>query len=53
MSNEWTYGFCEICLKNSHEKIRMRREKIFSGNPKENHFKEMWICPFCGATKEL
>ncbi len=53
MSNEWTYGFCESCLKNSHEKVRMKREKIISCNLSENHFKEMWVCPVCGATKEL
>lgn len=53
MGNEWTYGICESCLKNSHKKIKMVREKIFSGNPRATRSKEMWVCPVCGATKEL
>jgi len=53
MPHTWTFGFCEACLKNSHKKIKMVKRKIVSGDPKGNYSKEMWVCPECGATKEL
>ena len=52
MNNEWNYGICETCLKNSHEMVKMKKEKIIACGP-NNLSKEMWVCPVCGATKEL
>lgn len=50
---DWNYGICETCLKNSHEKVKMRREKVFCCDLEGNYYKEMWVCPVCGATKEF
>ncbi|MEM5836223.1 MAG: hypothetical protein QXR09_00795 [Candidatus Aenigmatarchaeota archaeon] len=47
----WTFGFCESCLKNSHEKIEM--VKIFLSSDFLDKKEEMWCCPVCGATKRL
>ena len=32
----WTYGICERCLRNSHERVEMVREFLVSGNPNDN-----------------
>jgi len=49
----WTFSICEICLKNSHEKVKLVRKKIISGDPEGKYSKEFWVCPVCGATKRL
>jgi len=49
----WTYGLCESCLKNSHERIEMGKEAIKSRYPEIKNSEEMWVCPICGATKKL
>ncbi|MEM5772667.1 MAG: hypothetical protein QXL86_00340 [Candidatus Aenigmatarchaeota archaeon] len=46
----WTFGFCESCLKNSHEMVEMVKIVLTSEYGKEE---EMWCCPVCGATKRL
>lgn len=53
-SSSWSYKFCETCLKNSHEKIEMMREKVYpASTAAENSAEEMWCCPVCGSTKRL
>ncbi|MEM5794457.1 MAG: hypothetical protein QXS48_00520 [Candidatus Aenigmatarchaeota archaeon] len=49
----WTFGFCETCLKNSHEKVKLVKRKIVSGDLEGKYSKEFWVCPVCGATKRL
>jgi len=49
----WTYGFCESCLKNSHEKIEMVEQELFTGDSKGKYLGKIWVCPVCGATKSL
>ncbi len=44
----WTYRFCESCMKNSHVRNEMVREKLA-----DDVQSEMWICKICGATKGL
>ena len=43
----WTYGICERCLRNSHERVEMVREFLVSGNPNDNKRsdKKIWVCP--------
>jgi rubrerythrin len=41
---QWTCGICETCVKNSHETVRMLRQKLADDA-------ESWVCPECGATK--
>jgi hypothetical protein len=53
LDSDWTYKICEICSKNSHEKIEMKKERIFSTDANNEYFEEMWICPTCGSTKKL
>ena len=53
LSRTWTYGICETCLKNSHEKVEMVREKVVSGDIEGRYSEEIWICPVCGASKRL
>lgn len=43
----WTYEYCESCMKNAGDKIKMIREGVDSHLP--NHF----VCPQCGATKRV
>lgn len=49
----WTYGICEFCLKNSHEKVKMVKERVVSGDLEGKYSEEVWCCPVCGATKKL
>ncbi|MEM5843655.1 MAG: hypothetical protein QXX07_00375 [Candidatus Aenigmatarchaeota archaeon] len=49
----WTFGFCETCLKNSHEKVKLVRRRIISGDLEGKCSREFWVCPICGATKRL
>jgi len=49
----WTYGYCEMCMKNAHEKVKMNREVLSSGNPDDKNFSDCWSCPKCGSTKRL
>jgi len=49
----WTFGICESCLKNSHEEVKMIKEKIISGDLEGRYSQELWVCPVCGATKRL
>ena len=49
----WTYGYCESCLRNAHEKVKMVKIKIKSGDPEGKHSKEMWVCTQCGSTRWL
>ena len=44
---DWNFGFCETCMKNAHDKIKMIREKIEANSP------EFFVCPQCGSTKRL
>ena len=53
ISRTWTYGTCEICLKNSHEKVKMVKERVVSGDIEGKYSEEIWCCPVCGATKKL
>lgn len=53
MSKTWTYGVCESCLKNAHEKVKMVKQMIISGNPNVISSKEMWVCPVCGSCRKL
>ena len=53
MEYRWTYGICESCLKNSHKKVKMKRQKIVSGDEEGKYVRELWVCPHCGATKRL
>jgi len=52
-SKTWTYGVCESCLKNSHERVEMKMELITSRYPEIGNSEEMWVCTKCGATKKL
>jgi len=49
----WTYSYCETCMKNFHETVKMIREKLASGNPDDKSGEEVWACPKCGSTKML
>ena len=53
MAIEWNYRICETCLKNSHEKVKMKRGTIVSCDPNGERKMEVWVCPKCGATKFL
>ena len=53
MRGSWTYGMCGSCLQNSHEEVKMVRDKIVSGDPEGKHSQEMWCCPVCGFTRLL
>jgi RNase P subunit RPR2 len=53
ITKTWTYGYCESCSKNSHEKIKTVRERIVSGDPEGKYSEETWVCPQCGSTKRL
>lgn len=53
MTEKWTYGYCETCMKNAYENVKMVKSKFVSGDPKGTHSKEMWVCPKCGSSKEL
>ena len=55
MMSEWTWTFsvCEVCLKNSHKKVKLVRKKTISGDLEGKYSKEFWVCPVCGATKSL
>lgn len=50
MISTWNFGVCDICLNNSHEEIKMIREKIFYSG---GNSVEMWVCPQCGSSKRL
>lgn len=47
----WNYGFCEHCIKNAHEKVKMKREETFSED--RTYSEVWWVCPRCGSTKKL
>jgi hypothetical protein len=49
----WLYGLCDSCFKNAHEKVRMVREKIASGDTMASNSQDTWVCTKCGATKRL
>jgi len=49
----WTYEICECCLNNSHEKVKMVKEKLISGDLEGKYSDELWVCPVCGSTKKL
>jgi rubredoxin len=53
MAEKWTYGYCETCMKNAHEKVKMIKSNFASGNPNDTQVKEMWVCPKCGSSKEF
>jgi len=53
MVKTWTYGYCETCMKNSHENVKAVREKLISGDPEGKCSGETWVCPQCGSTKRL
>ena len=53
IAKTWTYGYCENCLKNSHEKVKVLREKLISGDHEGKYSEETWVCPVCGSTKRL
>jgi hypothetical protein len=40
-------------MKNAHEKVKMVRESLVSGNPNDKNSSEVWACPKCGSTKTL
>jgi hypothetical protein len=48
----WTYGVCETCLRNAHEKHDMQRELLVDTNDEDNKI-EVWVCPNCGSTRRL
>ncbi|MEM5829152.1 MAG: hypothetical protein QW040_01150 [Candidatus Aenigmatarchaeota archaeon] len=50
MVRSWTFGICESCLKNLHEKVKMEKIVMISDEGKKE---EVWCCPVCGATKKL
>ncbi len=52
MTKNWTYGVCEVCLNNSHERVCMVKENIVSGDPAGSICKEFWVCPVCGYTRK-
>ena len=45
VDHSWEYATCENCRKNSHEEIKMVKEKIFGV--------DVWVCSKCGATKKF
>jgi hypothetical protein len=49
MRKSWSYGICEVCLKNAHEENKMEKIVLKS----EYGSEEVWCCPVCGATKKL
>ncbi len=53
MRESWTYEICESCLNNSHEKVKMIKEKIISGDPEGKYSQELWCCPVCGFSRLL
>lgn len=53
LTRTWTYGTCESCLKNSHEKVKMVEEVVVSGDLEGKFSEKIWVCPVCGATKKL
>jgi hypothetical protein len=53
-NNDWHHGICYSCMHNSHEKVKMRKEKIKrTGRPDCKDEVEVWICPVCGYCREL
>ena len=56
--DDWHYAVCGSCLHNSHETVKMVRQKIWrTGNPdcaggNENEL-DVWICPVYGFCMEL
>ena len=53
LTGTWTYGICESCLKNSHEKVKMIEEKVVSADLEGGNSETIWVCPVCGASKKL
>jgi len=49
----WSCGICQSCWKNSHEEVKMIREKIVSGDIEGKYSKEVYVCPVCGFTREI
>lgn len=45
----WNFKVCEFCLKNSHERVEMIKEKLVWDGVEE----EVWVCPACGSVKKL
>ena len=45
LTRTWTYGVCESCLKNSHENVKMIKEKVVSGDLEGKYSEEIWVCP--------
>lgn len=48
-SNIVNIKYCEFCLKNAHEKIEMKVEKVFD----ENWENFLLVCSACGSTKKI
>ncbi len=44
----WNFRVCEYCLKNSHKKVLMKKEKLIF----EDREIEVWVCPECGSVKK-
>lgn len=40
-------GYCEFCLKNAHQKVKMKFEKISQCEWE----RIMLVCPECGSTR--
>ena len=43
-------NYCENCLKNAHEEIKMIAEKVLIDNYRDI---EILVCPACGSTKSI
>lgn len=52
IDRSWTYGVCESCLRNAHEKHEMQREFLVDTKD-ETKKVEVWVCPACGSTRRL
>lgn len=53
MTQSWTYGLCESCLKNSHKESKMVKRTVTSTDSTGSSSEEMWICTTCGFSRKL
>jgi len=52
VDRSWTYGICESCLRNCHEKYGMLREFLVDTNDETKKI-EVWVCPNCGSARRF
>ena len=53
MTQSWTYGICEACLRNAHKESKMVRRNVTPTDSDDSHSEEMWVCTTCGYSRKL